>query len=76
MNPRPRNRGCCEIAEWQLRGTFAGAPTPWVTPFRQFTDSIAGCRTGEEGGHSIHQGRDVDALGRPDFFAPNGLRLV
>ena len=25
------------------------------------------------GGHSIHQGRDVDALGRPDFFAPNGM---
>ena len=24
------------------------------------------------GGRSIHQGRDVDALGHPEFFTPNG----
>ena len=36
MSQKRRAHGGCRITEWQLRGTFAEAPTPWVTPFRQF----------------------------------------
>jgi hypothetical protein len=68
MSQKRRAHGGCRITEWELRGSFAEAPSPWVTSSGQFTG--VDCRRPYRGAgdHSIHQRSDVDALGHPDFL--------
>jgi hypothetical protein len=76
MGPNQSICRCREIVEWQLRGTFEVAPSPTLTSFHQPRGQLRCAVPGGGGDQALHQRRDVDALGRPEFFAPNGDTLI